>query len=531
FRVNMKLLLPILLLASVYVSSSYKILVYNSKYGHSHSYFMGRIADILAEAGHDVTSLIPILDAETPDGTTKSKVIHVSQDPRAVKEAESTKADIDFYSTDTMSLLAQIFIGRYLGKVFSYTCEKTLDEPGLIERLRNEKFDVMISEHFDMCGLGLSHLIKPKSYIGASATTIMNYEFEEFGVPRGISYNTASYVTHHDVHSMWSRLRNIYAEALMKIFFHDSRSKVEAVFKNRFGSEFPSLMELSSHSAYVFTNSEPLIDFAVPTLSRIIPVGGLNAKDPKPLDETWTGILTKRPRAVLISFGSVVKSTMLPIDVKRSVLKTISAFPDVTFIWKYETPEDEFATSEASKVANLHIAKWQPQVDILNHPNLAVFVTHGGMGSTQETAMRGVPGVFIPFFGDQPRNAGMMHHNEFGIAIDKSDLADSKKFTAVLRELLENGKYRNNAKRIAAMLAKKPFSSKQKLVKYTEFAAEFGPSAALRPQSHDMSFIEYHNIDIILLFVLVSFAIGLLIIYVLLKKIFGKAVEKKTKSD
>lgn len=27
-----------------------------------------------------------------------------------------------------------------------------------------------------------------------------------------------------------------------------------------------------------------------------------------------------------------------------------------------------------------------------------------------------------------------------------------------------------------------------------EFAAEFGPSAALRPQSYDMNAIEYHNI-------------------------------------
>lgn len=77
--------------------------------------------------------------------------------------------------------------------------------------------------------------------------------------------------------------------------------QVEAVFKNKFGSQFPDFMvsfismnsqnggfflqTLSSHAAYVFTNSEPLIDFAVPTLSRVIPVGGLNAKDPKPLDE------------------------------------------------------------------------------------------------------------------------------------------------------------------------------------------------------------------------------------------------------
>lgn len=71
---------------------------------------------------------------------------------------------------------------------------------------------------------------------------------------------------------------------------------------------------------------------------------------------------------------------------------------------------------------------------------------------------------------------------------DKNDLGDADKLTATLREVLENKKfvkiqefatqmyrrYRNNAKRISKMLSKKPFSSKDQLIKYVEFAAEFG---------------------------------------------------------
>lgn len=40
---------------------SYKILVYNSKYGHSHSNFLGNIADLLVDAGHDVVCFRIIL--------------------------------------------------------------------------------------------------------------------------------------------------------------------------------------------------------------------------------------------------------------------------------------------------------------------------------------------------------------------------------------------------------------------------------------------------------------------------------------
>lgn len=50
---------------------------------------------------------------------------------------------------------------------------------------------------------------------------------------------------------------------------------------------------------------------------------------------------------------------------EETQLQTITRFPDVTFIWKYENLEDGFATVYASKVANLVLTKWMPQVDIL----------------------------------------------------------------------------------------------------------------------------------------------------------------------
>ncbi|GMS85045.1 hypothetical protein PENTCL1PPCAC_7220, partial [Pristionchus entomophagus] len=137
--------------------------------------------------------------------------------------------------------------------------------------------------------------------------------------------------------------------------------------------------ELSSNVAYVFTNSEPLIESAAPTMARVIDIGGIGAKQPKKLDEYWEGILTQRPKTVLLSFGSIAKSILIPSEKKMGIIKAIQRLPEVTFIWKYEDLEDDFCKEHASKVANLVLTKWMPQVDILAHPNLAAFITHGGM--------------------------------------------------------------------------------------------------------------------------------------------------------
>ncbi|KAI1695368.1 CRE-UGT-12 protein [Ditylenchus destructor] len=63
----------ILLLLLVQSIAAYKILVYNPKFGGSHVSFCGKIADILASAGHDVVVYQPILNENITFSGTKNK--------------------------------------------------------------------------------------------------------------------------------------------------------------------------------------------------------------------------------------------------------------------------------------------------------------------------------------------------------------------------------------------------------------------------------------------------------------------------
>ncbi|GMS92413.1 hypothetical protein PENTCL1PPCAC_14588, partial [Pristionchus entomophagus] len=454
-------------------------------------------------------SLIPIINPRGSDVTEKSKKLFVPQS----QETENVTNNLNPIG---VLMVSGIRFSRYKiafqkRKAFALPsvaqCSALLNETALLESLRAEKFDVFIAENFEMCGVAYSHLLNAKSLITVAAAYPFSYMFEEFGIPLALSNNPSAFISHLDVHSMWSRLKNIYANWLMHALMYPRRSLVSFSFSQERGSESRLVQQISSHSAYTLVNAEPLIDFATPTLNRVVSVGGIGAKIPKALDEKWNNILSIRPKNILISFGSNVKAANLPENIKNSIATVIGRFPDITFIWKYEELNDLFANETTSAHPNLVLTAWMPQNDLLNDDRVSVFVTHGGMGSTLEMALRGKPGVFVPLFGDQPRNAGMMEFNGLGKVLDKFDLHDSDKVEVVIREVLTNENYAENARKVSAKLSKKPFGARALLIKTVEFAAEFGPSKALRPQSYDMNTIEYHNIDIALLAIFVLFSL------------------------
>ncbi|GMS94313.1 hypothetical protein PENTCL1PPCAC_16488 [Pristionchus entomophagus] len=211
----------------------------------------------------------------------------------------------------------------------------------------------MFAEHFDMCGVALVELIKPGALISVATGSVFgSIQQKEFGIPVTLSYDPAMFMSRINVHSMWDRLVNWYADFLWSyVSFRSVRRDINALFREKYGDDYPSVHQIGSHSAYVFVNSEPLVDFATPTISKVIYIAGIGAQEPKKLDTHWEELLNKRDRAVLISFGSMVKSIYLPNDVKMAIIETVESFRNVNFIWKYEE-DDSFSKNFGSQVYN-----------------------------------------------------------------------------------------------------------------------------------------------------------------------------------
>ncbi|PON56816.1 UDP-glucuronosyl/UDP-glucosyltransferase [Parasponia andersonii] len=105
---------------------------------------------------------------------------------------------------------------------------------------------------------------------------------------------------------------------------------------------------------------------------------------------------------IYVSFGSVVTPPPHEVTALAEALKE-SGFP---FLWSYRgtKPEGILDDGVSESGVNGKLVTWAPQVELLRHPSVGVFVTHCGWNSILESVVGGVPLICRPFFGDQRLN-------------------------------------------------------------------------------------------------------------------------------
>ena len=87
-----------------------------------------------------------------------------------------------------------------------------------------------------------------------------------------------------------------------------------------------------------------------------------------------------------------------------------------------------------------------------------VLVTHGGVNSVTEALSAGVPMVVIPIFADQPYSGLRVADLGVGQFIDLPDLT-AERIRMAVRAVLDDDRYRTNARRLQAEMAALPGSA------------------------------------------------------------------------
>uniref|UniRef100_A0AC34RLR5 Glucuronosyltransferase n=1 Tax=Panagrolaimus sp. JU765 TaxID=591449 RepID=A0AC34RLR5_9BILA len=157
-----------------------------------------------------------------------------------------------------------------------------------------------------------------------------------------------------------------------------------------------------------------------------------------------------------------------------------------------------------------------------DHKKTKVLITHGGYNSMQEAINSGTALLTLPLFGDQYRNGRAVEKHHLGSVLNKEDVT-VEGIIKHLKNLLENQRFEESVLKMQKMIQKQPISPEQKLVKWTEFLAEFKNLDNLKPVGADLGFITFYNIDV---YVTVMLVIGLILgaIYLGLRFVFRKIV-------
>ena len=147
---------------------------------------------------------------------------------------------------------------------------------------------------------------------------------------------------------------------------------------------------------------------------------------------------------VLVSFGSAVKPSQMTeerravfLEVFHLLGERVGATPPerYTVIWKWDEEGVDGLPS------NVVLSKWLPQQvpppllppqDVLAHPHLRVFVTHGGLLSLQEALFHKVPLVGIPLGNDQKPNLLRAEARGYAVLLDWSTLSTAALHRGIL---------------------------------------------------------------------------------------------------
>lgn len=137
-------------------------------------------------------------------------------------------------------------------------------------------------------------------------------------------------------------------------------------------------------------------------LPNVVNVGGLHIDDARPLPPHIQRFLDAATDGVVFfSFGTQVPSAQMPDAQLQAFLRTFRRLDKLRFVWKREKLTENNSSNVVDFPENVLMEKWMPQNDVLAHPNVRVFITHGGLLGTQEAVWHGVPMLGIPFYTDQ----------------------------------------------------------------------------------------------------------------------------------
>ncbi|KAG5870205.1 hypothetical protein JTB14_030318 [Gonioctena quinquepunctata] len=337
-------------------------------------------------------------------------------------------------------------------------------------------------------------LIQKFNYPPAIATTSYGLPTslaEIFGGSQEPSYIPFHAMSFTDKMNFWERLQNYFwsrFQSFMRQFYEGGR--VEVIAKKVFGEGMDSFENLRKHVSLVICNLIPGFHYARPIPPNIIPVGGIHIKPINRLPKDLQEIMDRAKHGIiLVSFGSNVRSDRLKPEQRKALFGAFGRLKQ-TVVWKFESEDPDLPKNVVNR-------KFLPQTAILAHPNLKLFIGHGGGMSTTEAVFFGVPIIGMPFIVDQISNVDLLVDRGMGRKLDFKSITEDSLLENI-EEMLNNPTYLQTAKKISSIVRDKPQSPADLATFWVEFVMRHNGTHLLEPKARQLSLFVSTSTDVFL---------------------------------
>ncbi|XP_011823261.1 PREDICTED: UDP-glucuronosyltransferase 2B18 isoform X2 [Mandrillus leucophaeus] len=229
--------------------------------------------------------------------------------------------------------------------------------------------------------------------------------------------------------------------------------------------------------------------FPHPLLPNVDFIGGLLCKPAKPLPKEMEEFVQSSGEngVVVFTLGSVVTNMK---EERANVIASALAQIPQKVLWRFDGNKPD------TLGLNTRLYKWIPQNDLLGHPKTRAFITHGGANGIYEAIYHGVPMVGIPLFADQPDNIAHMKARGAAVRLDFHTMSSTDLVNA-LKTVINDPLYKENVMKLSRIQHDQPVKPLDRAVFWIEFVMRHKGAKHLRPAAHDLTWFQYHSLDVI----------------------------------
>ncbi|XP_017840719.1 2-hydroxyacylsphingosine 1-beta-galactosyltransferase [Drosophila busckii] len=386
------------------------------------------------------------------------------------------------------------------------SCDAMLGDAETKE-LANRNFDLAILDGaFPECIQGIIYQYKiPFMYI--NTVGFYTGSLSLAGNPASYSITPNFYSRFTDNMSLYERAVNTAMQIGQNIVHTYVVRRTHRVLRDHLGPDIPHPYDISRNVSFILQNGHAVVSYPRALNPNVAEVACIHCKPARPLPKDLEDFIAAAGTSgfIYVSMGSSVKAANMPESLRRMLVKTFARLP-YHVLWKYEGS----AADMQDLTPNVKLSRWLPQQDILGHPSLRVFVTHGGLLSMFETVFHGVPVVTMPVFCDHDVNSAKAEVDGYAIKLDLETLSTNQLYKAIMK-VIHDPRYRNAARYRQNLLLDQKSTALQTAIYWTEYVLRHNGAYHLQSPARNMSWWQYYLLDVVALYVLALYVLVFLL--------------------